>query len=608
MVEPAAQIVNGYKIMRLLGKGAFGKAFLVENKASKERYAMKILNDLEEDSQDITELEFLRIANHPFIIGYIEDFAFPQDFTGRHCIVLEHADGCDLRKKMQALNFEIPEKVALNWFAQVSLGLAKMHYKGLAHRDVKPDNILIAGENAGGIAKLGDFGTVRSIGMDSHLTYKVGTALYFAPEKITKKYQGGVDVWALGIVLYELLSGGDFPFDYKFEGKTLDEYMAALPTLKLKQMPAHMSIACQALIKKLLQKNPEKRPTIFEVLQTPIIAEKIRLITDEYVLGVDIAKRIKQQLVDLNINLAPPIISQIEEKKELPALPHSQPSTAPSSIPSQQSISSSSSHSSSIQNEIQKLSLKQSNLFSQQMLDKLIDTFNKPFNKYTPKLNDKGQSKMAECILDIHGWKWSLQQLNQLATREAQWGVFEGAYRRGRQDLEQGVYYGEMLNGNRHGYGIVYTTTALVDAYLYECQWVKGTPIEGRYIYIWSGDNTWTKSEGTLNQEYRLHGQGSWHDEEGYSYQGGWKEGRWHGQGKEIYRDGSSYEGGWQDSKYHGQGRDTDKHGGYHEGKWKEGKAIGVHRYYDKQGHLLKIYDEDKRKEITEEEYQKMQQ
>ncbi|TNV81437.1 hypothetical protein FGO68_gene14445 [Halteria grandinella] len=362
---------------------------------------MKILNELESDSQDIWELEFLRITDHPFILGYIEDFAFPQDFAGRHCIVLENADGCDLRKKMQALEYDIPEKVALNWFTHVCLALAKMHYKGLAHRDLKPDNILIVGEIAGGIAKLSNFGNVRSLDMDSHITDKIGTALYFAPEKQTKKFQGGVDVWALGIVLYQLLCNGDFPFNFNFQGKSQDEYLAALPTLTLKQMPAHVSDSCKALIQKMLQKNPENRPTIFDILQTPIITEKIRLIADEYVIGIDIAKRIKQQMIDLEIQLCQipsqnakikevvqiienkKITPQIEEKKELAPLPFSDNLTAPSSIPS------STPSDTTEWEDMQKMSIQSSNLFQQKMLDRLIDTINKPINWFIPVLNKK---------------------------------------------------------------------------------------------------------------------------------------------------------------------------------------------------------------------------
>jgi len=72
----------------------------------------------------MSELQFLERFSHPFIIKYFEDFPLPNDFTERHCIVLEYADGLDLRKKMIMLNFKISEDQALNWFTQVCLALA----------------------------------------------------------------------------------------------------------------------------------------------------------------------------------------------------------------------------------------------------------------------------------------------------------------------------------------------------------------------------------------------------------------------------------------------------------------------------------------------------
>ena len=159
--------------------------------------------------------------------------------------MLEYADGCDLRSKMATMSNDIPEMLALNWFTHACLGLAQMHSLGLVHRDIKPENILIVGENAGGIAKLGDFGTVRNVNLASHLTYKVGTPLYFAPEKKLSQYSWEVDVWSMGILLYEMLSGGEHPIDYDFEKGNLDEYMELLPSLKLKPMPDRISKPCQ---------------------------------------------------------------------------------------------------------------------------------------------------------------------------------------------------------------------------------------------------------------------------------------------------------------------------------------------------------------------------
>ncbi|TNV72446.1 hypothetical protein FGO68_gene666 [Halteria grandinella] len=225
------------------------------------------------------------------------------------------------------------------------------------------------------------------------------------------------------------------------------------------------------------------------------------------------------------------------------------------------------------------------------MLDKLISTFNQPFNNRTPKLNADGDSKLTECIKKC-GWKWSLDQLNQHASPDTkvQWTAFEGKERKGWNDLKQGVFYGQMLNEKRHGFGIVYTTNDYDRLWLYECQWKEGSPInEGRLIMILG--NQWYKYEGTIDDSYVLNGHGSLHREDGYQYQGQWKQGDRHGQGKVIRKDGTSYEGGWQDYYRHGQGRQTDKDGTYHEGQWKENREIGVHSYYNQEGKLIETKD-----------------
>ncbi|TNV83919.1 hypothetical protein FGO68_gene7232 [Halteria grandinella] len=295
MSEPLKEIINGYQKIRPLGKGSYGEAFLVEHVESRIRYAMKILPDDIDHDQDITEVEFLQIANHPFIIKYINHFPYPDSFRGGHCIVMEIADGCDLRSKMVSMKNLIQEKLALNWFTHICLALLKMHSKGIIHRDIKPENILIVGDVSGGIAKLGDFGTVKHIDIATHLSSKVGTPLYFAPERMTKKYSYKSDVWSLGVILFELLSGGVHPFQE--EGTTKVQYIVSLQKLKLKQLPDDVSEGCKNLVNKLLTKNQKQRPTIQEVLKEPLIQEKIRLIINEYVNGEQIQESIRQQLL-----------------------------------------------------------------------------------------------------------------------------------------------------------------------------------------------------------------------------------------------------------------------------------------------------------------------
>ncbi|TNV81309.1 hypothetical protein FGO68_gene3334 [Halteria grandinella] len=277
-------------------------------------------------------------------------------------------------------------------------------------------------------------------------------------------------------------------------------------------------------------------------------------------------------------------LKQIEEKKEPPPpFPASQLSTGPLSVVSKQSASSAQ----PLQKQLQKMSVQPSNLFKQEMLDKLIDTFNKPIVKKPNHLDKNGQSKMAKFIKQ-HGWKWPLLQLNSLAKSKAQWAVFEGVNRNGWGFLQSGVYYGEKLDGKRHGYGIVYSTDGLFrNPHLFECQWNMDFPTYGRLIII--QDQNWEKYEGTMNRFFNLNGQCSRHDENGYKYEGGWSNGCKDGQGKEIQSDGiSGYEGSWWNNQRHGKGRETFPDGGYREGEWESGTSLGEHKYYNKQGELLK--------------------
>ncbi|TNV81779.1 hypothetical protein FGO68_gene631 [Halteria grandinella] len=144
-----------------------------------------------------------------------------------------------------------------------------------------------------------------------------------------------------------------------------------------------------------------------------------------------------------------------------------------------------------------------------------------------------------------------------------------------------------MLNGKRDGYGIVYCLNDSRCLLLYECEWKQGVSIQGRYIMIYCG-NTWGKYEGQLSSEYLLNGDGCFQDEDGYQYQGQYKQGFPDGQGKQNMPNGECYEGAWQDDRQHRQGRFTHADGSYHEGEWKNSYKVGVHKYYSKEGVFIK--------------------
>ncbi|TNV82178.1 hypothetical protein FGO68_gene10752 [Halteria grandinella] len=125
----------------------------------------------------------------------------------------------------------------------------------------------------------------------------------------------------------------------------------------------------------------------------------------------------------------------------------------------------------------------------------------------------------------------------------------------------------------RDGYGMLYCTGKLTgNPYLYECEWVKGTPTKGSRVWI-NKDNKWENFEGQFDEEYLATGTGR------------------------AYRQDAAYEGEWKDNNPHGYGRITFPNGQYQEGQHLNAKLVGVHKLFNKEGKLIKLktYEDDKK-------------
>ena len=211
-MEPRSIVVPGYDIVELIGGGGMGEVYRATVTGHSKFVAIKVVagrltRDPEVTARFEAEVAAMSQLDHPNVLRVLDH---GEKANGRHFLVMEYVDGCDLRRLLRAQRLETDR--AFDIFLKVCAGVAHAHERGLAHRDIKPANVLIGQD---GTVKVADFGLAKTLADTAHgysftqTRDTFGTPYYVAPE-VTRDAGAAdarADVYALGVLLYELLSG-----------------------------------------------------------------------------------------------------------------------------------------------------------------------------------------------------------------------------------------------------------------------------------------------------------------------------------------------------------------------------------------------------------------
>ena len=267
-----------YKKIKYLGKGSYGAAILVELRSnSSQKFVIKeiVIGHLKMSEQNAAkmEAEVLHQMSHSNITMYVESFVE----SSKLYIVMEHADGGDLtaaiaKRRKNAQRW--PEDEVMRIFVQLCLALKHVHEANILHRDLKCQNVFLTTK---GIVKLGDFGIAKVLdASEDQARTQIGTPYYLSPEICeSKPYGRKSDVWSLGVILFELLTL-EMPFQASSLPALVHRICSTEPSYdKIKAsgngLVERYSDNMLLLVKSMLNKDPELRPTVKQLVKVDIV-------------------------------------------------------------------------------------------------------------------------------------------------------------------------------------------------------------------------------------------------------------------------------------------------------------------------------------------------
>ncbi|MEQ8847069.1 MAG: serine/threonine-protein kinase [Botrimarina sp.] len=242
--------LEGYTIKRGVGRGGFGEVYFATSDAGKEVALKLIRRNLDVEVRGVRQCLNLK---HPNLVALYD---LRTDSADDQWVVMEYVAGESLEDAIARHPDGMPVEEALQWFRGVAAGVAYLHASGIVHRDLKPGNIYLERGDApiSQRVRIGDYGLSKFISTSrrSGQTESVGTVHYMAPEIAGGRYGREIDSYALGVILYEMLTG-HVPFEGESVGEVLMKHLTAEPNL------SRIADPYRTIVAGALAKDPENR-------------------------------------------------------------------------------------------------------------------------------------------------------------------------------------------------------------------------------------------------------------------------------------------------------------------------------------------------------------